>query len=513
MLRKENSKQISALDEYYYDKTVPHNHLLRQINRTVDFSFVRILLSDRYSKHRGRPAEEPEFMFKICLLEYLYNLSDVQVIEHIRVNLAYRWFLGLNIDDSLPDDTTISYFRVNRVGLDKFQQIFQHIINQCIEHGLIKAKPKRAIIDSTHIIADAAVPTWLTLVRQALKSGIDDLSLVNPVKAAYFQQQYEQLWKELKGKTRDEKLPYILKIANELVEFGESLLSEDENESSAILILKKVIADRTDTAKDRIISIVDPDARTGRKSDTRTIQGYKDHIMIDEESEIITAVKITPANAEDGDQLTDLVTQFHKNHNIVLKEVSADKAYWFGKNLHFLHENNIVASISVMKTKQDLTGLFTPNNFTFDREKMQVTCPNGITTNKFKKSKKNREGFEFRFMKSQCNGCPLRAQCTTSKTVRSVYISNYYFDLKRGRAHYQTEKYKEARKNRWLIERRHADKVRNHGLRRSRYRGLERTSIHALMSSIASNIKRMSKLIFEKQNQTHRDKSVDFSYL
>jgi len=116
-------------------------------------------------------------------------------------------------------------------------------------------------------------------------------------------------------------------------------------------------------------------------------------------------------------------------------------------------------------------------------------------------------------MKSHCNGCPLRAQCTTSKTVRSVYISNYYFDLKRGRAHYQTEKYKEARKNRWLIERRHADKVRNHGLRRSRYRGLERTSIHALMSSIASNIKRMSKLIFEKQNQNHRDKSVDFSYL
>ncbi|MED4297391.1 IS1182 family transposase, partial [Priestia megaterium] len=484
-----------------------------QINKAVDFSFIRTLLSDRYSKHRGRPAEEPEFMFKICLLEYLYNLSDVQVIEHIRVNLAYRWFLGLNIDDGLPDDTTISYFRVNRVGLDKFQQIFQHIINQCIEHGLIKAKPKRAIIDSTHIIADVAIPTWLTLVRQALTKVIGELMVVDQTKGEIFQQRYEQLWEELKGKTRDEKLPYVLKLATELVEAAESLLSKGENENQAILILKKVIADRTDTAKDRIISIVDPDARTGRKSEKRTIQGYKDHIMIDEESEIITAVKVTPANAEDGDQLTDLVTQFHENHDITPKEVSADKAYWFGKNLHFLHENNIVANISVMKTKQDLTGLFTPNNFTFDPEKVQVTCPNGITTNTYKKTKKNREGFEFRFTKSQCNECPLRAQCTTSKTVRYVYISNYYFDLKRGRAHYQTEKYKEARKNRWLIERRHADKVRNHGLRHSRYRGLERTSIHALMSSIASNIKRMSKLIFEKQNQDYRDKSAHFSHL
>ncbi|GAA3332690.1 hypothetical protein GCM10020331_093850 [Ectobacillus funiculus] len=77
-------------------------------------------------------------------------------------------------------------------------------------------------------------------------------------------------------------------------------------------IEKKVISDRKDSAKDRIISVVDSDARTGHKSDMRTIQGYKDHILMDEESEIITAVKVTPANAEDGDQLIDLITQFKK---------------------------------------------------------------------------------------------------------------------------------------------------------------------------------------------------------
>lgn len=509
MLRKENSKQISAQDEYYYEKTVPHDHLLRQINKAVDFSFIRILLSDRYSKHRGRPAEEPEFMFKICLLEYLYNLSDVQVIEHIRVNLAYRWFLGLNIDDDLPDDTTISYFRVNRVGLDKFQQIFQQIINQCIEYGLMKAKSTRAIIDSTHIIADVAIPTWLTLVRQALKKVIDDLNLVDQAKATYFQQRYEVLWEDLKGKTRDEKLPYVLELATQIVKVAGALLNKNEYSNSSVIMLQKVILDREETARDRIISVVDPEARTGHKSDMRKIQGYKDHIMIDEESEFITAVKVTPTNAEDGDQLMSLITQFKEAHDVFPKEITADKAYWFGKNLRFLYKNNIIGHISWMKTRQSISSLFSPEDFRFSPEKMEVTCPNGITTNRFRdRTKERQKGYEFRFVKSQCHGCSLRSRCTTSKTLRNVFISDYYFDYKRGREHYQTVEYKIASKNRWLIERRHADKVRNHGLRRSRYRGLERTSIHALISSIASNIKRMSRLIFEKDTHLHRDKSA-----
>jgi hypothetical protein len=252
-----------------------------------------------------------------------------------------------------------------------------------------------------------------------------------------------------------------------------------------------------------LISVVDPEARTGHKSDMRSIQGYKDNIMIDEKSEIITAVKVTPANAEDGDQLVELMTQFQEHHKVFPIEVAADKGYWFGKNLRFLHVKNIIGHISWMKTKQHVSGLFSPEDFQFDPENLQVTCPNGVTTDKYRDRTKqdDRKGFEFRFTKTQCQGCPLREQCTTSKSVRNVFISEYYFDLKRGREHYQTDEYKEASKKRWLIERKHADKVRNHGLRRSRYRGLERTGIHSLLSTMASNIKRMSKLIYEKRQR------------
>ncbi|TVX97052.1 IS1182 family transposase [Paenibacillus cremeus] len=506
MLRNHKEKQISGFDQYYYDKAVPQNHLLRRIAEHINFSFIRDLLAEQYSANRGRPAEEPVFLFKICLLEYLYNLSDVQVINHIQVNLAYRWFLDLNIDDELPDDTTISYFRVQRVGLEKFQDIFQRLVDQCIEQGFISTQSKRSIMDSTHIIADVAIPTWLSLVRQAYERVLIELREIDPEIFQKFENRMLELWTELKGKTRDEKLPVVLQLASELVVAAGPLLQSENHPNEALTSLKKVISDRDEDATDRIISVVDTEARTGHKSDMRKIQGYKDHIMMDEETEIITAVKVTPANAEDGDQLVDLITQFQDNYGFLPKELSADKGYWFGKNLRFLQENSILGHISWMKTKQQVSGLFTPEDFQFDAETMQVTCPHGVVSKKFRdRTKEERKGYEYRFTKTQCQGCPLRAKCTTSKTVRNVFISTYYAEFQQAREHYKTDAYKAASKQRWLIERRHADKVRNHGLRRSRYRGLERTYIHSLMSTIASNVKRMTKLIAEKRQ---RDQSA-----
>jgi transposase len=495
LLRPKSSKTFSPLDEYYYQATIPSDHLLRKIAASIDFSFVREVLVDQYSENRGRPAEDPELMFKICLLEYLYDLSDVQVIEQIRVNLAYRWFLGLNIDDQLPDDSTISYFRVKRVGLERFQKIFQGIVNQCIQNGIITKSGKRSIIDATHIIADVAIPTWLTLLRQSIKRVLHELETAGASEEArVFLQRLDQLWTELKGKTRDEKLPFVLDFARELTECAEPWFQSNERSNSPLVLLKKVISDRHPQTKDRLISLVDIDARTGHKSDKRKIQGYKDHILIDEETELITAVKVTPANAEDGDQLMDLVNQSIKNGVAQPSELLADKAYWSGKNLRFLHQRGIIGHISRMNTKQQTEGLFSPEDFSFCPDKMELVCPHGQTSTSYRE-KPGKNGIEFKFTPSQCKNCPLKRQCTRSKTFRNVFISNYYFDLKRARKHYLSDEYKEARKSRWLIERRHADKVRNHGLRRSRYRGLERVGIHSLMSTIASNIKRISKIM------------------
>ncbi len=105
---KPRSPQASFYGSYLYDKIVPADHLLRKINQTVDFSFVNDLVKDRYTPNFGRPAEDPEFMLRLCLLQYLYGDSDRQVIENAAMNLGYKYFLGLAIDEEVPDATTFS---------------------------------------------------------------------------------------------------------------------------------------------------------------------------------------------------------------------------------------------------------------------------------------------------------------------------------------------------------------------------------------------------------------------
>jgi len=141
MLRPKKTQE-SFYGSYLYDRIVPQNHLLRKINAVVDFSFVKDLVKDRYTPDFGRPAEDPEFMLRLCLLQYLYGDSDREVISIARLNLAYKYFLGLAVDEEVPDDTTISCFRVKRLGEEKFKQIFQNIFSSVSTRGWSKASAR-----------------------------------------------------------------------------------------------------------------------------------------------------------------------------------------------------------------------------------------------------------------------------------------------------------------------------------------------------------------------------------
>jgi len=161
---KPKSPQESFYGSYLYDRIVPIDHPLRKINQVVDFSFVRQILEDRYHPDLGRPAENPEFMLRLCLLQYLYGDSDRQVIENARLNLAYKYFLGLAVDAEVPDYTTVSYFRAQRLGEEKFRAILEQIVRQCIDKGLVRGK--RQIIDSTPVFANISLSSLSGLVRK-----------------------------------------------------------------------------------------------------------------------------------------------------------------------------------------------------------------------------------------------------------------------------------------------------------------------------------------------------------
>ena len=135
MLKKE-PKQLSLYSILY--NRIPENHLLKKINCAVDFSFINKLVEDSYCKYFGRPAKEPEMMLKLLILQYLYNLSDIQVIDETRVNLAYMWFVGINPDDELPDPSLLAKFRTQRLKETTLDDIIKEIVKQCVEKDIIR---------------------------------------------------------------------------------------------------------------------------------------------------------------------------------------------------------------------------------------------------------------------------------------------------------------------------------------------------------------------------------------
>lgn len=150
MLKIQNGKQLSIFS-MLYDR-IPENHLLKQINSIMDFSFINNNLKSSYCEHYGRPAKEPEMMCRLLILQELYNLSDEQVIEDAKLNLAYMWFVGVNPDEDLPEASLLSKFRTQRLGSDRLDDILEEIVRQAINKGFIKGTGLS--IDATHIAAN-----------------------------------------------------------------------------------------------------------------------------------------------------------------------------------------------------------------------------------------------------------------------------------------------------------------------------------------------------------------------
>jgi IS5 family transposase len=503
---KPKSPQESFYGSYLYDRIVPIDHLLRKISQVVDFSFAVDILKDRYNPDIGRPAEDPEFLLRLCLLQYLYGDSDRQVVENARLNLAYKYFLGLAVDAEVPDYTTVSYFRAQRLGEEKFRQVFDQVVKQCMDKGLVKGK--RQIIDSTPVIANVSLSSLSGLVRKCRENVLKTVAKQDTKVA-------EALGaKELREASVDRfdsseaGLQKEIEAAGELLdgvtaELKAKKVKPTEELQKDLGLLEKAVSDRAEHAKDKLVSPVDPDARTGKKTN-KTWPGYKAHILMEEDSGIITEVGTTPANATDGSQLQPLLKEQEEVHSLKPQELSADKAYDWGENLESLASNGTIANIALTKQVNHRgAGYFTVDDFLYDPENIKLMCPAGhISTNCYSEVlynyQLNKPGYAFRFRPSLCNVCPLKAKCVKNKAGRRVYISYYepYFRMARERL--ATEEGKQAYHNRYKIEQKVADLTRYCGLRWCRYRGLGRAGIHTLLASTVCNIKRMAKLLWAK---------------
>lgn len=503
---KPKSSQESFYGSYLYDRIVPVDHVLRKINQVVDLSFANELLKDRYSQSSGRPAEDPEFLLRLCLLQYLYGDSDRQVIENARLNLAYKYFLGLAVDAQVPDYTTVSYFRAQRLGEEKFRTILEQIVRQCIDKGLVKGK--RQIIDSTPVFANISLSSLSGLVRKCRENVLKTVAKQDKKIAADMGAAELRNATPVRFSSSEEALEIEIVAAAMLLdkvtgELKARRIKPTEELQKDLALLEKAVADRAEKAKDKLISTVDPDARTGKKTGTKWV-GYKAHIVMEEESGIITEVRTTPANATDGSQLRPLLKEQENTHSLTPQEVTADKAYDWGENLQSLANNGTIANIALTTQTNHRTGVeFAVDDFFYNHQNIELTCPAGhVSTSRYNvilsNSRLSKPGYAFQFRPSQCNVCPLKPKCVKNNEGRRIHISYYepYFRLARERL--ATEEGRAAYRNRYKVEQKMADLTRHCGLRECRYRGLRRAGIHTLLSTTVCNIKRMVRLLWGK---------------
>ena len=151
----QQSRKESLFYYFRLEDQIPETHLLRQIDRYVDFSFVRDRLKGFYSQ-TGRPSIDPEVLLRLLLVGYLYGItSERRLLEDVRMHLAYRWFTRLDFDQEIPDHSTFSKNRHGRFRQSGvFRTVFEEIVRRCLAAGLVEGR--HLTVDGTLVEADAS---------------------------------------------------------------------------------------------------------------------------------------------------------------------------------------------------------------------------------------------------------------------------------------------------------------------------------------------------------------------
>lgn len=508
MKHQPTAEQNSLYDDYFVKHLVPDKHPLLQIDRVVDFSFVRDLVEDLYSPDRGREAIDPALLLRLCFLQIYYDLSDREVIQQAQVNLAMRCFLHLGIKDELPDPSTLSVFRT-RLGADRFRQIFEASIDQARQAGLVSGR--RILADSWGVRMDAAAVRTRPLVQRVVRKAISLLQSLGEDTSGLQSRHAELVNDNSWGLTEKLSKKHLMEWFALAAEVYEALKAIEPPSAGAedvaeMLDLVECVIDKQESGSGKMITDVDPDARwSKRERGKKSHPGYKEQSATDEDSEILLGLKITPANEDDSTQLEDLLDQCLQNLGDIPESLAADSGYHSGQNRQRLAEEGIEDFIAPPTPKGHKQGMFSATDFevTFDENgrPVRIRCPAGKVAEggSWQEAK---DGWRFYFKKAQCAGCELRDKCSSAEYGRYVFISKYFQLHKSAREREKTEQFQQAQIDRLGIERTFAYQQRKFGMKRTQYRGLDRVSMQVYLAGFVTNAVRMTNRIREGPVET-----------
>ncbi len=460
MMTQDNEKIRTQIQIVCIDDLVPKEHLLRIIDKAIDWSFIYDLVKDTYSFDNGRPSIDPVTLIKIPLIQYLYGIKSMrQTIKDIEVNVAYRWFLGLELDEKVPHFSTFGKNYTRRFeGTDLFEKIFQHILEECYKYKLVD--PSEVYVDATHVKARANSKKMQKRIAK---------------KEALFYA--EQLKKDINE--------------DRIVHGKKPLKDKDDDDKSSGTSDK--FEDYTDDVpldgKEIRCSTTDPDSGWFRKGEHKHVFAYGIETACDKNGWILDFT-VNPGNEHDSRTFKGL---YDKLENIGMEYCIADAGYKTPAIAKLLLDDGIKP---VLPYKRPMTkdGFFKKYEYVYDEHYDCYICPQNQI---LKYSTTNRDGYrEYKSCGHICEKCECLSRCTESKNhikVVTRHIWDDYIETCEDIRH--TDGMKELYSHRKeTIERIFGTAKENHGFRYTQMYGKARMKMKVALTFACMNLKKLAKI-------------------
>ena len=427
------------------EEMVPKDHLLRKIDKSMDFSFINEKTKHLYSSNSGRNCIEPVVLFKIVFLQYLYGIKSMRAtVKQCETDASFRWFLGIPFGQSVPHYSTFSQNYIRRYSkTDIFENIFEEVLNKAISKRLVSGRD--LFTDSTHIKANANNKKYEIEVKQVVKQR---------------------------------KLDLENEINHLREEMGKDVFDyEDETERKEIKVSK-----------------IDTDSGYYHRDEKEKGFMYLDHRTVDGLNNFIVDAYVTPGNVHDSKPYISRVEYILGKYGFHTKNVGLDSGYYSWDILENLEKKDIYGVVAYRRFNKA-----SQKGFKYNEENDVYVCPIGCILplkNIDKLGYKQYHDFK------QCQGCPLLQTCAgkSNKKVMRRHIKQEVYERARERRISDHGKELYARRK-TTVERSFADSKQNHGYRYATYRGLAKVQNYVWLSCAVQNMKKMALLLHENTHE------------
>jgi transposase len=445
MMGRRNRDQEQFFYSFRLDEAVPDDHPVREVAAVLDLSWVHSELASYYPR-LGRPSIDPVLMIRMLIVGYVFAIrSERALCRDVRVNLAYRWFCGLSIEDKIPDHSAFSRARNERFGDSGiFRSVFERIVEACIRAGLVGGEG--FAVDASLIVADA-----------------------NKQRSTPGPRWNKKLDTEAVSRATKEYLATLDDAA-----FGAA-----------------------SDVPPKFVSPSDPAAQWTGALRGPAFFAYSDNYLIDVKFGIIMDVEASRAirQAEVGAAKT-MIERTEQRFDIKPERLAGDTAYGSGANLNWLvNEAKIAPHIPVDDKSKREDGTFSREDFTFDKKRNVYICPAGKVLTTTGKVATDGETLYYRARTRDCRSCSLKSQCCPKAPLRRIPRSIYEQARDVARALAKTEVYERSRRDRKRVEMLFAHLKRIFRVGRLRLRGPWGAQFEFTLAAIAQNLRRLAKLV------------------